>query len=125
MLRRTATSQRNSCTSSSAKLETSQTIHVPASTESATSLSGVCSLPARTADRPAASNIAPSSRTVVVFPFVPVTPRIGFPGSSRQPSSSSLQTGISRARAAAMGGASPGTPGLFTTTSTSCSRSSS
>ena len=48
-LRRTATSQRNSCTSSSAKLETSQTIHVPGSTESATSLSGVCSLPARTA----------------------------------------------------------------------------
>ena len=46
-----------------------------------------------------APSIAPSSSVVVVFPFVPVTPRIGF-GSSRAASSISLQTGIPRSRAA-------------------------
>ena len=43
--------------------------------------------------------MTPSSSLVVVLPFVPVTPRIGF-GRSREPSSTSLQTGIPRSRAA-------------------------
>ena len=46
-----------------------------------------------------APSIAPSSSVVVVLPFVPVTPTIGF-GSSRDASSISLQTGIPRSRAA-------------------------
>src|SRR5438067_2331645 len=92
-------SHANVSTSSSWKLESSSTTHVPASTVSAISLSGVCSLPASTTSTPAAANIAPSRRTVVVFPFVPVTPSTGLPGRSRQPSSISLQTGMPRERA--------------------------
>ena len=42
-----------------------------------------------------APSIAPSSSVVVVFPFVPVTPTIGF-SSSREASSISDQTGIPR-----------------------------
>src|SRR5581483_6747069 len=117
-LRRTATSHASVSTSSSWKLESSHTIHVPSPTVSATSLNGTCSLPASTASTPAEANIAPSSRTVVVLPFVPVMPMTGLPGRSRQPSSISLQTGMPRSRAAAATGEPAGTPGLFTTTST-------
>ena len=46
-----------------------------------------------------APSIAPSSSLVVVFPFVPVTATIVV-ASSRDPSSTSLQTGIPRVRAA-------------------------
>ncbi len=66
--------------SSSWKLESSQTIHVSAG--ASTALSARPTLPATATSRPAARNIAPSHSVVVVFPFVPVTPRIGF-GSSR------------------------------------------
>ena len=68
--------------------------------------------------------MTPSSSLVVVLPFVPVTPTIGF-GSRREPSSTSLQTGIPRSRAAATSGASPGTPGLLITVSTASSNRSS
>ena len=61
-------------------------------------------LPATSAGTPAASNIAPSSAVVVVFPLVPVIPMIGF-SSRRAPSSISEMTGIPRASAAATGGA--------------------
>ena len=76
---------------------------------------------------PPARKIAPSSSAVVVLPFVPVTPTNLAPGSSRKPSSTSDHTGIPRSRAAATSGASPGTPGDFTSTSTpsSSERSSS
>ena len=67
--------------------------------------------PATSPGTPAASNIAPSSADVVVFPFVPVTPMIGF-GSSRAPSSISeitsiaaLPSGDDRLRAAGDAGA--------------------
>ena len=73
-------------------------------------------LPATSAGTPAASNIAPSSAVVVVFPFVPVIPMIGF-SSRRAPSSISEMTGMSRASAAVTGGACPGIPGLLTTRS--------
>ena len=53
-------------------------------------------LPATSAGTPAASNIAPSSAVVVVFPFVPVIPMIGF-SSRRAPSSISEMTGMPRA----------------------------
>src|SRR4051794_13431369 len=56
----------------------------------------------------------PSSSTVVVLPFVPVTATNSL-GSSRQPSSTSPSTGTPRARAAATTAASRGTPGDFTT----------
>src|SRR5579864_7063779 len=118
-------SHANVSTSSSWKLDSSQTTHVPGSMQSAISLNGTCSLPASTASTPAAANIAPSSRTVVVFPFVPVTPSTGFPGRSRQPSSISLHTGMACARAAATTGERSGTPGLFTTSSTPDSTDSS
>src|SRR5581483_263705 len=124
-LSRTAMSHATVSTCSSWKLESSQTTHVPGSTVSATSVSGVCSLPASVAATPAAVNIAPSSRTVVVFPFVPVTPSSGLPGRSRQPSSISLQIGIPRVAAAAATGERAGTPGLFTTRSTPVSTDSS
>ena len=51
---------------------------------------------------------------MVVLPLVPVTPRKRF-GSARQASSTSPTTSISRSRAAAITGASRGTPGLLTT----------
>src|SRR3954454_3615572 len=125
MFRRTAISHAKACTSSSAKLDSSQTIHVPGSSSSTTSVSGRCSLPARTYECPAASNMAPRSRTTVVFPFVPVTPTIGVRSSSRKPSSTSLQIATPRARAAAASGDPAGTPGPFTTSSTPSSRDSS
>ena len=74
--------------------------------------------------RPAERKTAPSSSVVVVLPFVPVTPRIGF-GRSRAPSSISLHTGTERARALSTSSVSPGTPGLFTTRSIPCSSVSS
>ena len=57
--------------------------------------------PATSTGRPAARKIAPSSSVVVVLPFVPVTPRSGVRRAGAKPSSTSLQTGIPRARAAA------------------------
>ena len=59
---------------------------------------------------------------VVVLPFVPVTATNRF-GRSRQASSSSPSTGRPRSRAAAITGASFGTPGLFTTTAAPSSSS--
>ena len=59
--------------SSSWKLESSQTIHSSGSTSPTSSLSAVPTFPAVRAP-----SIAPSSSVVVVFPFVPVTPTIGF-----------------------------------------------
>ena len=59
--------------SSSWKLESSQTIHSSGSASPTSSLSAVPTFPAVRAP-----SIAPSSSVVVVFPFVPVTPTIGF-----------------------------------------------
>ncbi len=50
---------------------------------------------------------------MVVLPFVPVTPTSGL-GKRREASSTSLQTGILRLRAACTSGEELGTPGLFT-----------
>ena len=67
-------------------------------------------------------SIAPSSSVVVVFPFVPVTPRIGFAEQPRSRARSRSRPGP-RARAPPRtSGASPGTPGLLTSTSTPSSR---
>ena len=74
-------------------------------------------LPATSTFQPAVSSIAPRSALVVVLPFVPVTPISGL-DSSRDPSSISETIGMPRALAAATGGASEGTPGLFTTVPT-------
>ena len=76
--------------------------------------SGVPTLPATATGSPAARWIAPSSSAVVVLPLVPVTATKRF-GSSRQASSSSPSTGSPRSSAAAITGASRGTPGLLTT----------
>src|SRR5581483_9909668 len=124
-LSRTATSHANSCTSSSWKLESSQTTLTPGAIASATVVRGRPTLPATSTSRPAARKIAPRSSVVVVLPFVPVTPTTGLPGSRRYPSSTSLHTGTPRARAAAASGDSAGTPGLFTTSSTPSSSASS
>ena len=77
-------------------------------------VSAVPTLPATATGSPASRWICPSSSTVVVLPFVPVTATNAL-GTRRQPSSSSPSTGTPRARAAAMTGASRGTPGDFTT----------
>ena len=69
---------RKRSTSSSWKLESSQTIQLGGCGSSTSSLSAVPTLPAVRAPR-----IAPSSSVVVVLPFVPVIPMIGF-GSSRE-----------------------------------------
>ncbi len=110
-------------TSSSWKEESSHTTHASAAAEPTRLVSGRPMFPATSAGTPAAANMAPSSAVVVVLPFVPVTPRIGF-GSSRAPSSISEITSMPRARAAATGGASPGTPGLLTTSPTPSSSAS-
>ena len=83
--------------SSSWKLDSSQTIQRPSSSSS---VSARPMFPAT-----GAPSISPRSAVVVVFPFVPVTPRIGVE-SSRPPSSISLQTGMPRSRAAVTRGAS-------------------
>ena len=114
-----ATCGLNSWTSSSWKLDTSHTTTSPGSIRPSRSDSARPTLPAT-----GAPSITPRSSLVVVFPFVPVTPTIGFP-SSREPSSISLQTGIPRARAAATSDASPGTPGLLISVSTPSSKRSS
>ncbi len=75
----------------------SQTTVAPAGRPSTSAVTGVPTLPASATSRPAARQIAPSSSTVVVFPFVPVTATNGR-SSSRQPSSSSPQTGTPRLR---------------------------
>ena len=80
--------------SSSWKLETSQTTTSPGLTLPSSSVSARPTFPAT-----GARSIAPSSSLVVVFPFVPVTATIVV-ASSREPSSTSLQTGIPRVRAA-------------------------
>ncbi len=85
--------------------------------------SGVPTFPATSAGTPASSWIAPSSTTVVVLPFVPVTATNSF-GRRRQASSSSPTTSRPRSRAATITGASFGTPGLFTTVCARSSRSS-
>ena len=85
---------------------------------------GVPTFPATSTSRPAARKIAPSSSTVVVFPFVPVTPITRVPSPScRQPISTSDHTGTPHSRAASTSGASPGTPGLLTRRSTPSRRS--
>ena len=71
-------------------------------------------LPATATGSPAVRQTWPSSSATVVLPFVPVTAQKRF-GSSRQESSSSPITGMPRSRAAAIAGASAGTPGLLTT----------
>ena len=71
-------------------------------------------LPATATGSPALRQTWPSSSATVVLPFVPVTAQKRF-GSSRQASSSSPITGRPRSRAAAIAGASAGTPGLLTT----------
>ena len=60
--------------------------------------------------------IAPSNAVVVVFPFVPVTPIMGF-GRAR-PELDLEMTGTPRARAATTSCAAAGTPGLFTSSPT-------
>ena len=79
--------------SSSWKLDSSQTIQ--ASGGASTPESARPTLPATVTAPP--RNIAPSHSVVVVFPFVPVTPTIGF-GRKAAASSTSLQIGIGRAR---------------------------
>src|SRR5688572_6246576 len=110
--------------SSSWKTPTSQTIQVSGSMPPTSELSARPMLPATATDRPPELRISPRSAVVVVFPFVPVTARIGF-GRSRAPSSSPSQMGRPRVRAPATKGASPRTPGLFTTRSIPCSSVSS
>ena len=100
--------------SSSWKLESSQAIHVPGAIRPGSSVSARPTLPATSVSSPPARIIAPSRWVVVVLPFVPVTPAIGFSGIIRAASSTSLQTGTPAARAAATCTASPGTPGLLT-----------
>src|SRR5579862_2109909 len=111
--------------SSSWKLDSSQTTAVSGPLDSATSVSGRPTFPATATSRPAARKIAPRSSVVVVFPFVPVTPTNWLPLSRRYPSSTSLQIGSARARAAAASGDSAGTPGLLTTSSIPSSSDSS
>ena len=88
----TAIRGRKRSTSSSWKLESSQTIQSPP-VRGQRARSARC----RGCRRFGAPSIEPSSSVVVVFPFVPVTPRIGF-GNSRDASSISLQTGTRFAR---------------------------
>ena len=102
---------RSSWMSSSWKLDSSQTIQSSAGTSSTSSVSARPTFPAT-----GAPSMTPRSSLVVVFPFVPVTPSNGF-GSRRAPSSTSLQTGTPRSRAAVTSGESFGTPGLLITTS--------
>ena len=123
-LRRTATRGRSVSTSSSWNDESSHTTHASGEAEPTRDVSGRPTLPATSTGVPADRKTAPSSSVVVVLPFVPVTPRIGF-GRSRAPSSISLHTGTERARALATSSVSPGTPGLFTTRSIPCSSVSS
>ena len=70
--------------------------------------------PATATGWPAVLQTWPSSSATVVLPFVPVTAQKRF-GSSRQESSSSPITGMPSSWAAAIAGASAGTPGLLTT----------
>src|SRR5256885_5836454 len=85
-----------------------------ASAVPSSALAAVPTLPTTACGRPASRQIAPSSATVVVLPLVPVTSNHGRSPSSRQASSSSPSTGTPRSRAAAITGASRGTPGLLT-----------
>ena len=96
----TPTRQRSSSTSSSWKLESSQTIQAsPAPAGRRAPTAAWPTLPATSHGTPPASSIAPSRLVVVVLPFVPVMPAIGFSGSIRAASSTSLQTGTPAARA--------------------------
>ena len=104
----TATAGANVSTSSSWKLETSQTIGPPGSTSPTSALNGRPTLPATGAAR-----MCPSSSLVVVFPFVPVTARSGLSGRSRNASSISLQTGMPVRARSLHERCLPGTPGLF------------
>src|SRR4051812_33682192 len=101
-----ATSGAKRTESSSWNDEHSQITVTAGSTAPTSDDSGVPTLPAATD----LGTIAPSSSVVVVFPLVPVTATNSF-GSSRQASSSSPMTGTPASRAAAMTGASCGTPG--------------
>ncbi len=107
----------NSTASSAWKLDTSQTT-VASGPISPTSVdNGVPTLPATATGSRASRQIAPSSSTVVVLPLVPVTATKRL-GSSRHASSSSPITGRPCLRAAAITGASFGTPGLLITLAT-------
>ena len=108
--------------SSAWKLDTSHTMVASGSTSPTSEDSDVPTFPARATCSPASRQIAPSSSVVVVLPFVPVTATNRF-GRSRHASSSSPSTGRPRSRAAAITGASFGTPGLFTTTAAPSSSS--
>ena len=67
---------------------------------------------------PPRANIAPGSAVVVVLPFVPVTPTIGFlPSSRRRPARPRSRSGV-RAAAAPRAGSPMGHPGSSTSTST-------
>src|SRR5438132_3137354 len=110
--------------SSSWKLDSSHTTQASEASVPSNPVSGRPTFPATATGSPAARNTAPSSSLVVVLPFVPVTPSSGF-RNRRKPSSTSLQIGTRRARAAAGSGESPGTPGLLTSRSTSSSNCSS
>ena len=96
--------------SSSWNDESSQTTHASGGAAPTRLVSGRPMLPATSAGTPAASNIAPSSAVVVVLPFVPVIPTIGF-ASSRAPSSISEMTGMPRSRAARPAARRPGRRG--------------
>ncbi len=110
--------------SSSWKLESSQAIQAPGSTRPGSSDSARPTLPATSTGTLPARSIAPTSSVVVVLPLVPVIPMIGL-GSMRAASSTSLHTGTPARRAAATGGACPGTPGLLITAVTPASSNSS
>ena len=70
-------------TSSSWKTTSSQTIHASRGTAPTSDVSGRPTLPATSTGLSAARKTAPRSSLVVVLPFVPVTPRIGFGSESR------------------------------------------
>src|SRR3954454_251375 len=122
-LSRTAPSGAKCPVSSSWKDETSHTTTVSGARASTSVLSAVPTLPATVTGMPASRWMWPMSSAVVVLPFVPVTATNSF-GISRHANSTSPSTGMPRARASAMTGASAGTPGDLTT-ARACSSSAS
>ena len=122
----TATSERNSSTPSSWKLESSHTIGRPGSMRPASVESALPTLPALAQGTPPRSSMAAVSSVVVVLPLVPVMPTIGLRSSSRRyASSTSAHTGMPAERAARTIAASSGTPGLLTSRSAPVSSSGS
>ena len=111
----TAASGANASVSSSWNEDASATTIVPGASVPGRPVSAVPTLPATLTGSPASRWRWPISSTVVVLPLEPVTAMNSCSGRSRQPVSYSPSTGIPRSRAAAITGASFGTPGLLMT----------